>query len=320
MISLLQVPQTQNQCSRHLSTLTGLCEQLSIPLAEDKREGPTTLLEYLGILLDSSALKAQLPADKLQDIKSSLARWSLRSQCTKQELLSLIGTLSFAAKVVPTARTFLRRMIDLSTSAAHLHDNITLNEGFSLDIQWWMAFTTPWSGCSFFLLPNWTLAPDLELYTDSSGTIGYGTYCNGEWFNGRWTPEQASYSIQYKELYLIVLATTVWGHNWTTLKVRFICDNQAVVHSIVAGTSHCPLIMQLLHNLFYIAARHNFTVSAQHLPGKHNVIADSLSRFNMQAFRAHAPTHSVQSLRWTACWQFLPHVKGSSSALRTEPH
>lgn len=76
-----------NQCFRHLSTLTGLCKQLSIPLAEDKRKGPTTLLEYLGILLDSSALKAQLPADKLQDIKSSLARWSLRSQCTKQELL-----------------------------------------------------------------------------------------------------------------------------------------------------------------------------------------------------------------------------------------
>ena len=42
--------------------------------------------------------------------------------------------------------------------------------------------------------------------------------------------------------------------------------------------------MHLLRNLFYIAARHNFTVSAQHLPGKQNVIADSLSRFNMQAF------------------------------------
>ena len=111
-------------------------------------------------------------------------------------------------------------MIDLSTLAVHLHDNITLNEGFSLDIQWWTAFTTPWSGRSFFLLPNWTLAPDLELYTDSSGTIGYGAYCNGEWFNGRWTPEQASYRIQYKELYPIVLATAVWGHNWTTLKVR----------------------------------------------------------------------------------------------------
>ena len=47
-----------NQCSRQLSTITGLCEQLNIPLEEDKHEGPTTLLEYLGIFLDSSALEA----------------------------------------------------------------------------------------------------------------------------------------------------------------------------------------------------------------------------------------------------------------------
>jgi len=108
----------------------------------------------------------------------------------------------------------------------------------------------PWSGRSFFLLPNWTPAPDLDLYTDSSGTIGYGAYCNGQWFNGGWTLEQSNFSIQYKELYPIVLASSVCGHNWRTLKVRFICDNQAVVHSTIAGTSHCPHMMHLLRNLF----------------------------------------------------------------------
>ena len=113
--SITGTPNT-NQCSQHLSTLTALCKQLGIPLAEDKREGPITLLEYLSILLDSSALEARLPRDKLVDIKSSFAKWSLRTHCTKLELLSLIGTLSFAAKVVPAGRIFLCRMIDLSTT------------------------------------------------------------------------------------------------------------------------------------------------------------------------------------------------------------
>ena len=76
-------------------------------------------------------------------------------------------------------------MIDLSASAVQLQDTITLNEGFLLNIHWWMAFATPWPGRSFFLLPDWTPAPDLDLYTDSSGTIGYGTYYNGQWFNSR---------------------------------------------------------------------------------------------------------------------------------------
>lgn len=279
-----------DECASYLSSLTSLCNHLGIPLAEEKLEGPTTQLEYLGILLDSAKLEARLPEDKLQDLKAALTTWSARTPCTKQELLSFIGTLSFAAKVVPAGRTFLRRMIDLSTTAGHLHDTITLSEGLRLDIRWWEAFATPWTGRSFFLLPNWTPAPDLHLYTDSSGAIGFGAYCNGEWFNGKWSLTQAHHSIQYKELYPIVLAALIWGHRWSTLKVRFECDNQAVVHSIVAGTSHCPHMMHLLRNLFYIAANHNFTVSAQHLPGTHNVIADSLSRSNMQAFRAHAPT------------------------------
>ena len=38
-------------------------------------------------------------------------------------------------------------------------------------------------------------------------------------FNGRLTPKQASYSIQFKELHTIVLVAAVWEHNWTTLKV-----------------------------------------------------------------------------------------------------
>ena len=278
-----------DECQHHLSTLTSLCGALGIPLAEDKLAGPTTELEYLGILLDSAALEARLPGDKLQDIRTALDQWSSQTVCRKRDLLSLIGTLSFAAKVVPAGRTFLRRMIDLGTTVPRLLDPIHLDEGFRLDIHWWRAFTLPWTGRSFFLLPHWTPAPDLELYTDSAGSVGFGAYCGGDWFQGHWPPELADRSIQFKELYPIVLAATVWGHRWTTLKIRMLCDNQAVVHSIVSGTSHCPHIMHLLRNLFYIAATHNFTISAQHIPGTHNIIADSLSRFHMQVFRAHAP-------------------------------
>jgi hypothetical protein len=47
--------------------------------------------------------------------------------------------------------------------------------------------------------------------------------------------------------------------------------------------------MQLLRELFLCAASFNFTVTARHVPGKENAIADPLSRFNMQVFRQMAP-------------------------------
>ena len=47
--------------------------------------------------------------------------------------------------------------------------------------------------------------------------------------------------------------------------------------------------MQLLRELFLCAARFNINVTANHVPGKQNAIADALSRFNMQVFRQLAP-------------------------------
>ena len=49
------------QCSQHLHTFVSLCVVLGVPLADDKREGPITCLEYLIILLDSASLEARLP-------------------------------------------------------------------------------------------------------------------------------------------------------------------------------------------------------------------------------------------------------------------
>ena len=47
--------------------------------------------------------------------------------------------------------------------------------------------------------------------------------------------------------------------------------------------------MQLLRELFLYSARFGFKVSAKHVPGKENGIADALSRFNMQVFLQLAP-------------------------------
>ena len=114
-------------------------------------------------------------------------------------------------------------------------------------------------------LPSPRPSPDLKLYTDSSGSIGYGAYCQGSWFNGHWSQEQLHHSIQWKELYPIVLAVCVWGRRWTTLRIRLHCDNQAIVHCLNSGTSHCPHIMVLLRSLFLLAAKHNLHMSAQHI-------------------------------------------------------
>ena len=47
--------------------------------------------------------------------------------------------------------------------------------------------------------------------------------------------------------------------------------------------------MHLLHCLFFVSAVHNFLLWAIHLLGVQNILADTLSHFNMQVFRQLAP-------------------------------
>lgn len=59
--------------------------------------------------------------------------------------------------------------------------------------------------------------------------------------------------------------------------------------------------MPLLRSLAMICARLNFVVSAKHVPGHINVIANSLSCNNLQAFRrpaAQDTTDTVPKLPW----------------------
>ena len=173
-------------------------------------------------------------------------------------------------------------MIYLSSSVASLDEAIPFSGDFMLDLQWWQEFATLWNGRSIFLLPDWTPSPHLQLFTDSSATTGFGANCQGEWFNGRWSTAQLEQSIQWKELYPIVLAAAVRGKQWRTLRICLFCDNQAIVHCLASGSSCCPHVMSLLCTILLLAAKYNFTMSAQHIPATHNVIANSLSRFRMQ--------------------------------------
>ena len=96
-------------------------------------------------------------------------------------------------------------------------------------------------------------------------------------------------SIQWQELFAIVAAAHTWGHRLAGCRIRFHCDNLAVVHTWNGQSSRDTAIMGLLRELFYVAACNNFTVQLVHIPGKHNSLADALSRDMLSRFFTLAP-------------------------------
>ena len=88
------------ECARALSKLLEILERLGLPVAPEKVEGPLVCLGFLGFEVDSRAMEIRLPRSKLEEIVAMLKQWEGRKACSRKDLESLVGKLSFAARVV----------------------------------------------------------------------------------------------------------------------------------------------------------------------------------------------------------------------------
>ena len=91
-------------CKNNMDVMQSAFSELEVPLAPDKVIGPVQVITYLGIEIDSISQCIRLPSEKLNEIHELLRLWADRKKCSKWELLSLIGLLLFASKVVKPGR------------------------------------------------------------------------------------------------------------------------------------------------------------------------------------------------------------------------
>ena len=51
-----------------MSVFKLVCDQIGMPVSPDKSEGPTKMIEFLGLIIDTREMVVQIPKDKMQDI------------------------------------------------------------------------------------------------------------------------------------------------------------------------------------------------------------------------------------------------------------
>ena len=279
------------ECHTNLKSMLDTCDQFGFAVQPSKVVGPCTEMEYLGILVDSVNMQLRISNDRLSEIIEELKNWRYKYSCTKRQLLSVVGKLTFISRVVRPGRTFVRRMINLSKRVKHLHHHIRINSECRSDIKWWLEFLPSWNGISMFYEDNWSNNIDLELWTDASD-IGAGAYFQGKWimlpFTGKYE-YCVSKSIAWRELFAIVIAIVTWGDQLKSKRVQFHCDNLTIVQILQKGTSPVCDLMVLVRALFYICAKHNLECTAVHIEGIRNNIADALSRLRLDTFKSLVP-------------------------------
>ena len=131
--------------------------------------GPSAILTFLGIVIDTNRYELRIPEEKLSFMREQVQLWLGRRSGKYKELESLLGHLAHTATVIRDGRTFLRHLFSLLSVTRSRYHYVHLDGAARADPFWRACFLQHWNGRSF--LPQLSL-PTTHVYTDASGKTG----------------------------------------------------------------------------------------------------------------------------------------------------
>ena len=118
----------------------------------------------------------------------------------KHRILSLVGQLQHATKVVKHGRIFVARLYSTAAKVREMDFYTRLNMDFRSDICWWHVFLQYWNRISLLRLTTHYTLNDFIIQTDVSGSWGCGAFLLGKWLQWEWSPTWKLIGIMAKEL------------------------------------------------------------------------------------------------------------------------
>ena len=289
---------SRSLCQAHTRLLLDVSDRLGFLINRRKSDlCPAQSFTYLGMVFDtvSFTVRPSLPRVlKLQSLLSSLLKKEFASART---LTSLLGMMESLAGLLPLGRLHKRefqRQLLLRWSQS--------SQGWDVLIPlspWLLLSTTRWLDSEWFLIgvPIILPPPEVELFTDAS-SVGWGAHLDRLTTSGLWSANQALHHINWLELKAVCLALPVLVAQTAYRHVRLRTDNTTVACYVnKQGGARSPVLSRLAENLLLWCQNNNICLSALHVAGASNIIADQLSR-----------PHLILQSEWTLVPQVLEPV------------
>ena len=108
-------------------------------MAPEKTIGPSTILTFAGVKLDTIHCESRLPEDKLLKCEQLIAEF-IKKKATLRELQLLIGVLNLVCSVVVPGRCFLRRLVDLTIGLKRPGYFVRVSKEVKADLFTWQQF------------------------------------------------------------------------------------------------------------------------------------------------------------------------------------
>ena len=276
---LLVMQQTQSSLRRTTLDVLTLLQVLGFRINREKSGlTPTRLIQYLGLVVDSTQMTISLPEDKLKGIVQSCNLASKRSKITIRDLARLIGKMTATMMAVLPAPLCYRNLQHLKNQAllaspGNYEREVHLDLAAKEELQWWKHELLRWNG-----RPLHPPSPDLTIETDAS-LLGWGAATEGTSTGGLWSEEERQSHINHLELMGAELAVRTFTKDRAVSRVHLRMDNKtAVCYINHMGGTRSRTMSHTACQLWEWCLGKGLMLSAEYLPGKDNVTADRESR------------------------------------------
>ena len=206
------------ECSNALRSFRTLAKDINLPIKEEKRVPPTTVLTFLGNEIDTINCELRLPEDKLSFLRLLLSSFTRKRTATLREIQSQIGLLNFACAVVTPGRTILIQITNLTRGIRKPHHHRNLDKEAQAELKAWSIFIDHFKGKAFFPSGITHTSLSLHLFTDASN-LGYGGVFGSKWFYGSFDKLWLDYHISVREFLFNYYCYGLVGNNFN----KFIC-------------------------------------------------------------------------------------------------
>ena len=264
------------------------------------KNASSTLIEFLGLIIDTARMEARLPLDKRERALLLISELAARKSFSLLDLQHVTGLLNFLSKVIPLGCTFCRRLYDLEQRFPAGGGKSILRRipsAVRKDLQWWRDLLPDHNGI-LIIQPQrrrW------RLWTDAAGTKGIGGFIlpgDGprmpgydevtEFFSARVLFSQRNEHINVKEMVAVHVAFIKWGPKLARCHLVLFCDNTAVVSALRRRTTRGRL-MAVPRKTLLLAARYDIAIDPRWIPSGENCLPDALLRFEADKLKLLAP-------------------------------
>ena len=239
---------------------------------------PKQSIQYLGFLLDSVSMRISLPYDRKQKIKDFLQYIIFQSENVLiRDVAKAVGYMVSSLPAIPFGGIHYRQVENEKIQALKSHHgkfdaNMRLSIYATTEITWWIENLDHSSG--FLSLPPF----QVTIFSDAS-PLGWGAVLGDVSTNGRWFPSELDLHINVREILAAYFAVKSFTSQVENKHIRLMVDNTTAVAVINhMGTNHSDDCNSAVIKLWTFCFEHGVWLTACHIPGKSNVIADKESR------------------------------------------